>query len=77
MPPCCEHWRRFKMKQWPILRKSNVLFDKPQLRCLTPQTSMAESESEADNYGGARLKMTQRFTIRSPQVEAVTVSNNM
>ena len=35
---------------------------------------MVESASEAEDYGGAGPKTTQRVTIRSPQVEAVPAS---
>ena len=45
-----------------------------QLRLSTPQTFAVESTSQAENYGGARPKTTQRVTIRSPQVEAVPTS---
>ena len=34
-----------------------------------------ESTSEAENYDGARPKITQRVTIRSLQVEAIPASN--
>ena len=35
-----------------------------------------ESASEAESYGGARPKTTQRVTIRSPQVDTVPASKN-
>ena len=36
-----------------------------------PQTSAEESASEAEIYGGARPKTTQRVMIRSLQVNAI------
>ena len=50
-------------------------FIEAQLRLPTPRTSAVESALEADNYGRARPKTTQRVTIRSPQVKAVPASN--
>ena len=58
-----------------IAVEQECLIEEAQLRLKTPQTSAAESASEAENYGGARLEMTQRVTIRSPQVKAIPASN--
>ena len=44
------------------------------LRLPTPPTSVVESASEAENYGGTRPKTTQRVPPMSPQVEAVPAS---
>ena len=57
-----------------IAEKEQHLIEEAQLRLPTPQTSAVESVSEAENHDGARPKTTQRFTIRSPQVEAVPAS---
>ena len=57
-----------------IAEEQQCLIEEAQLKLPTPQTSAMESASEAENYGGARPKTTQRVTIRSPQVEAVPLS---
>ena len=57
-----------------IAEEQQCLIEEAQLRLPTPQTSVVESASEAESYGGARPKHTQRVTIRSPQVEAVPAS---
>ena len=57
-----------------ITEEQQYLIEEAQLRLPTPQTSVVESASEAENYGGARPKHTQRVTIRSPQVESVPAS---
>ena len=49
-----------------IAEEQQCLIEEAQLRLPTPQTSAVESASEAENYGGARPKTTQRVTIRSP-----------
>ena len=57
-----------------IAEEQQCLIEEAQLRLQTPQTSAVESASEAENYGGAIPKTTQRVTIRSTQVEAVPTS---
>ena len=57
-----------------ITQEQQHLIEEAQLRLSTPQTSAVESASEAENYGGARPKCTQRVTTRSPQVETVPAS---
>ena len=57
-----------------IAEEQQCLMEEVQLRLPMPQTSAVESASEAENHGGARPKVTQRVTIRSPQVEAVPAS---
>ena len=51
-----------------IAKEQQCLIEETQFRLPTQQTSAVESASEAENYGGARPKNTQRVTIRSPQV---------
>ena len=58
-----------------IVEEQQCLLEEAQLRIPTPQTSAAKSASDAENYVGARPKITQRVTIRSPQAEAIPVSN--
>ena len=62
------------MKQWSLLGNGNASRKKHNIQ--TPWTSLAKSESEAENYGKARHKITQRVTIHSTQIEAVPASNN-
>ena len=57
-----------------IGEEQHCLIEEAHLRLPAPQTPIVESASEAESYGAARPKTTQRFTIRSPQVEAVPAS---
>ena len=57
-----------------IAEAQQCLIEEVQFRLPTPQTSAVEFGSEVQNYGGAKPKTTQRVTIWSPQVEAVSAS---
>ena len=57
-----------------MAEEQQCLIEEVQLILPTPQTSAVESASEAENYGWARPKTTQRVTIRSSQVETVPAS---
>ena len=57
-----------------IAEEQQCLIEEAQLRLPTPQTSTVESASEAEYYGGARPKTTQRTSISSPQAKAVPAS---
>ena len=52
--------------------EQQCLLEEAQFNLLTLQTSVVESKSEAESSGGARPKKTQRVTIKSPQVRAVS-----
>ena len=71
MPPSLKHWGRFKMKQWPLLRNSNVSWKQCNL------------DSHLHKHLWQSLNQRQRIivgldpvTINSPKVEAVPPSNS-
>ena len=54
-----------------IAEEQQCLMEDMQLRLPAPQTSAVDSASEAEIYGGARPKTTQRVMIRSLQVNDI------